>query len=361
MGQHDTSRRTVAASAVVTRSPIAAAVPTSKGTQPAGVGVPLVEVVRSGFRECVHHGSIIVLDPNGRPVSERGATREPIFPRSSNKPMQAVAMLLAGLDVVGADLAMIAASHRGEPMHVNRTRAILARYGLTEADLACPPDLPANPEARRALIAEGVEPAPIYMNCSGKHAGMLATCVCAGWPTAGYTDPDHPLQRLVRSTLEDLSGDQVAATGVDGCGAALFAISLGGLARAFATLVTAAPGTPERLVADAMRANPELVAGTGAEDTVLMSAVPGLLMKGGAEGVHAAALADGSAVALRITDGSSRGRMPVLTAGLRLLGVESAVLDSLAVGTVLGGGRQVGEVRLIAGAVAGAGREVAAE
>ena len=160
----------------------------------------------------------------------------------------------------------------------------------------------------------------VRMNCSGKHSAMLATCVRNGWDTAGYLAPDHPLQQALRRTVEDLAGEPVTATGVDGCGAPLFALTLGGLARAFRELVLAAPGSPERRVADAMRAYPEWTSGTSRDERLLMDAVPGLLIKGGAEGVDAFALADGRAGAVKIDDGAHRGRTPVTVATLRLLG-----------------------------------------
>ena len=128
------------------------------------------------------------------------------------------------------------------------------------------------------------------MNCSGKHTGMLRTCVAAGWSTDDYPLPDHPLQKQIRTAVEDLAGEPVTAIGVDGCGAPVMAISLRGLAGAFLRCATAAPGSDERRVADAMRAHPTLVSGTGADDEHLMTGVPGLLSKGGAEGVLAVAV-----------------------------------------------------------------------
>lgn len=277
-----------------------------------------------------------------------GDVDTPVFPRSSNKPMQAVGMLRAGATLTGASLAIASASHAGEPMHVAAVREVLRGAGLTEADLRCPVDLPAHEGSVRDAFRDG-GPARVYMNCSGKHAGMLAACVAAGWPTEGYLDPSHPLQAVLRSAVEDLTGEPVAAVGVDGCGAPLLGFSLRGLARAFGRFVTAEPGTPERRVADAMRAHPELIAGTGREDTVLMSGVPGLLSKGGAEGVHAAVLESGAAVALKIDDGAQRPRMPVLVGALRRLGLDAPVLDTLAEPVVLGGGQPVGATRLRAG------------
>jgi hypothetical protein len=169
----------------------------------------------------------------------------------------------------------------------------LSGAGLTEADLRCPPSWPIEPETARRLIARGEEMSRIRMNCSGKHSAMLATCVRNGWDTSSYLNPQHPLQQAILQTVEELAGERVPATGVDGCGAPLFALTLAGLARAFRVLVLAAPGTPERRVADAMRAHPEWTSGTVREERKLMDAVPGLLIKGGAEGVDAFALSDG--------------------------------------------------------------------
>jgi L-asparaginase II len=167
------------------------------------------------------------------------------------------------------------------------------------------------------------------------------------WPLESYLDPDHPLQRIIRTVVEETAGEPVAAVGVDGCGAPLPAISLTGLARAFRTVAGAAPGSPERRVADAMRAHPEYVAGTRRHDTWLMREVPGALSKVGAEAVQAVALPDGRALALKIDDGGTRALGPVLARALRLLGVTSPVVDRVGRTPVLGGGREVGEVRAV--------------
>ena len=197
------------------------------------------------------------------------------------------------------------------------------------------------------MYRAGGGPSRVLMNCSGKHAGMLLTCRAAGLPVEDYYEPDHPLQERLQQAVTDCTGEPVAATGVDGCGAPLYAVSLTGLARAFLTLVEAVPGSAERMVADAMRAHPELVAGTHPEatDTRLMQGLPGLLVKSGAEGVVAAALPGGGAVAVKIDDGAGRARVPVLVSGLRRLGATAPVLDELATTPVLGGGRPVGAVR----------------
>ena len=308
----------------------------------------VAEVVRSGFTESRHRGAVAGLAADGTQVISAGNTAVPFFPRSANKPLQATALLISGLDLDAELLALAAASHSGEDFHVDGVRKILSGAGLTEDDLRCPPSWPLDLETARRLIARGEGMSRIRMNCSGKHAAMLATCVLNDWPVRGYLAPDHPLQQVIRRTVEELAGQQVPVTGVDGCGAPLFALTLAGLARAFLSLVLAGPGTPGRRVADAMRAHPEWTSGTTRDERRLMDAVPGLLLKGGAEGVDAFALADGQGVragAVKIDDGAHRARTPVTVAALRLLG--AAVPDELATVPVIGGNAEVGVIRAV--------------
>jgi L-asparaginase II len=311
----------------------------------------LAEVVRSGFVESRHRGAVTALAADGSVLLSAGTADVPMFPRSSNKPFQAAAMLRCGLKLDRELLALAAASHSGEDFHVAGVRSILSSAGLTEEDLRCPPDMPLDEQASREMVLAGAGPDRVHMNCSGKHSAMLATCVAAGWPTATYTDPDHPLQQQIRATLGQLAGESVAAVGVDGCGAPLFAISVAGLARAFRAVVLADPGTAERAVADAMRAYPEWTSGTTRPERALMQAVPGLLLKSGADGVEGFTLADGRAAAFKIEDGAARGRVPVTVALLRRLGAEDvpgadlAALADMATSPVYGGGQVVGEIR----------------
>lgn len=311
----------------------------------------LAEVVRSGFVESTHTGSAIAVDSDGDVVLAVGDVDRPCFPRSSNKPLQAVAMVRAGLDVPDDLLALASASHSGEPMHVEGVRRLLDSAGLDASALQCPPAMPMDPAALRAAHAAGEGPDRLRMNCSGKHAAMLATCVAAGWPTHTYLDPAHPLQQEIRAGVEELSGERVAHTGVDGCGAPLFAITLTGLARAYRTVVSSDPGAAERRVADAFRAYPELTSGTERDEARLMRGVPGLMNKGGAEAVDAAGLPGGAALAVKIADGGQRARTPVTVALLRLLGVEAPIVDELAETSVYGADRQVGQVRVVHGAL----------
>jgi L-asparaginase II len=294
-------------------------------------GELVARVERSGFTEGYHRGSVIVLDAAGAPVASAGDVLGAIFPRSSNKPMQAVAMLRAGLAYADpADLAISAASHSGEAFHVDRVRKLLATGGFTEDDLRCPPALPLSLTAQAQLLAAGGGPTRVTMNCSGKHAAMLLTCRENGWPTGDYFAPEHPLQQRIAATVAELAGEPVAATGVDGCGAPVLALSLTGLARAFLRLVEAAPGSDERAVADAMRGYPELVSGTGADDARLLRGLPGALAKGGAEGVLAVAVPGAGAVAIKVDDGARRPRLPLLAGALRRLGVTAPILAELA-------------------------------
>ena len=296
---------------------------------------------------------VVVISADGSVLLTGGAAAAPMYPRSANKPFQAAAMLRCGLDLDGELLALAAASHSGEDFHVAGVRKILAGAGLAEQDLLCPPDRPLDESAWEAMVRAGEPADRVHMNCSGKHAAMLATCVAAGWPTASYTDPGHPLQQRIKAVLRSLAGEPVTMVGVDGCGAPLLAITVAGLARAFRALVLAAPGTPERRVADAMRAHPEWTSGTTRPERALMVAVPGLLLKSGAEGVEGFALPDGRACAFKIDDGAARGRVPVTVALLQRLGggaepgADLAVLDELGTSPVTGGGTVVGEIRAV--------------
>lgn len=307
-------------------------------------GVRLVEVERSGVVESVHNGHLVVLDTAGQPVFQLGEPAQPIFARSSLKPLQAVGMLRAGLELEPAELALAGASHSGSALHRELVSAMLTGAGLTEDDLDCPPDLPAGIAERRDYLAAGLAESRLAMNCSGKHAAMLLTCLANGWPVSGYLAREHPLQLALAGTVAELAEEPIAAVGVDGCGAPLFGVSLLGLARAFHQLAT---GTgPQRQVAEAMRGYPELVGGIDRPVTSLMRAVPGLIAKDGAEGVYAAALPDGGTVALKIDDGASRAADCAVAWALHHLGVR---LPALAEIPVLGGGRPVGVIRPAAG------------
>lgn len=320
--------------------------------QPA-LGLPVVaEIVRSGFVEGHHYGSLVALAADGTVDWSVGDVEVPVLPRSSNKPVQTLAMVELGLDLPDDLLALACASHSGEPFHVEGVRRTLASAGLDESALQTPPDYPLDDAAREAVIRAGGTRSSVLMNCSGKHAAMLATCVLRGWDTATYLDRAHPLQVAIADTFARLTGEPVTAVAVDGCGAPLLATSLTGLARTFSALAAATDG-PQRRVADAIRRHPELVSGTTRDELTLHRAVPGLIGKAGAESVYAVALPDGRAWALKTDDGAPRVRPVLMAEALRRSGVlDEAGVDAEAVRStgrleLLGGGVPVGEIRAV--------------
>ncbi|AUI60672.1 asparaginase [Amycolatopsis sp. BJA-103] len=289
--------------------------------------VPLVHLLRDGMVEGVHHGSAVILAPDGRVLFSAGDVEAAFYPRSAAKPLQATAMARLGVDLSPAGFAVGAASHSGEEIHLSEVLRTLDGAALTAEDLRTPEDLPFDPVERDTWVASGRTASRLAHNCSGKHAAMLATCRLHDWSTKDYLDPGHPLQRAIADCVEDLTGQPIPKVAVDGCGAPLFAVSLRGLAKAVGKIAAAAPGTPEGLVGEGIRKHPELVAGTRRDVTALMRAVPGLIAKDGFEAVQVAALPDGTAIALKIADGGDRARRPVLAAALALCGVEQDVLE----------------------------------
>jgi L-asparaginase II len=312
--------------------------------------VVVAEVVRSGFVEGHHYGSVVALARDGSVEWAVGDPDSAILPRSCNKPLQAVAMLRAGLDLDGDLLALASASHSGEAFHLEGVRRILRGAGLDEQALQTPPDLPIDEQAREDYLRAGGHRTSIAMNCSGKHAAMLATCVANGWDTATYREPDHPLQVAIADAFSALTGEPIEAVAVDGCGAPLFSASLTGLARAFRAVATAVDG-PERRVADAIRTFPEFTSGSRRDEAVLLRALPGSVGKAGAESCYALGLADGRAVSLKTDDGAARVRPVLMVEALERLGVTSeswvdaAAVRRTGVVELLGGGRPVGAIR----------------
>lgn len=316
--------------------------------------VELAVVDRSGFIESRHAGSALVLNPAGEIVTRLGDVTAPFLPRSSLKPVQALACLSAGASLEGERLGLATASHAGTDRHVAVVRDILAAARLGEDDLACPPAWPTDTATRDELVRERSELARIRMNCSGKHATMLLTCVVNGWDTATYLDPQHPLQLHIRETAERLTGEKFPVTAIDGCGAPVFAMSLFGLARAIHRIGNSKANSPFALhrsageLVQAVRDNPWTIDGPGRPDTIAIERL-GVFSKGGAEGVQVMVAPDGTTVALKMLDGSNRAATAV---ALRLL-ERAGALPSSDVADVMsklplsisGGGRDVGAIR----------------
>ncbi|MDJ0457805.1 asparaginase [Arthrobacter sp. NQ7] len=308
---------------------------------------PLVAAIRDGLVESVHYGSAVALSAVGSVAATAGDPMAPFYPRSALKPFQAVAMVRAGLELPADLLALAAASHSGAAEHRDGALRILELQGLAPTDLENSTDLPYGTAEREDWLRNGGSTSQITQNCSGKHAAMAATCVINGWPVQGYLEPSHPLQQLVRQTVSELTGEEPAAVSTDGCGTPLFALTLRGMARGFGRIARAAAlddGSPEAAVGLAMQQHPVMVAGEGRDVTGLMRLLPGAVAKDGFEGVQLVGLADGSAVAVKISDGGDRARMPATVYLLAALGVDTEPLAGIATAPVLGGGHPVGQL-----------------
>lgn len=302
---------------------------------------------RSGLIEQYFDGAVSVAGPSGEMVARFGDVGRPFFMRSSAKPFQAHAALCAGLDLPPTHLAVAVSSHSGDPVHVAIVRDILARHGMSEAALRCPPSRPF-PAPDRRLAGDGdVDPTPVYHTCSGKHAAFLAACRVAGWDTDSYLDPAHPLQRSVADLTSEMTGEEVGPPGVDGCGMPIWRVTTPGLARAYARL--AAEERFER-VRTAMSRYPMLVSGEGRTDGSIARWTGGVA-KGGAAGCMGAAAA-GRGIAVKQWSGSVElAGLGVLLAMDWMGAMTRAQADGLADvirPPVLGGGQVVGRIRPVA-------------
>jgi L-asparaginase II len=298
----------------------------------------LAEYVRDGVVESVHRGYLLALNADGSVNLALGSSEQLIFPRSCVKSIQGAAMVRAGLRLEPRLLALGCSSHSGTEKHLSAVREILSMAKLDESALQCMLDKPLGDEERRAWADKA--PTRIAMNCSGKHAAMLLTCVTNGWPIENYLDPSHPLQVAIKSELEALAGESITLTSTDGCGAPLFLLSVSGLARAVRTITISADPVHQSVL-DASRAFPEMVAGKGRLTTQMMEAVPGLYMKDGAEAVEVASMPDGRTLVFKVSDGSLRPFRVLVHAGLKRLGIDSPY----AAENVLGGDRVIGAIR----------------
>ncbi len=298
----------------------------------------LVRVVRSGRAEAFHRVSVAVLRPQGEVVAAAGDCDTPFFARSALKPFQAQVALRFGADLAGADLALACASHGGFPQQLAIVEGILADGGLSESDLATPHAWPSAALARDAAVRAGADvPRRIFHTCSGKHAAMLRACRSSGLPTDTYLSPGHPLQAAIAQEVRTLTGEEVGLPGIEGCGAPVFAMTVVGLAKAFAALAT----DPERaVVRDTMRDHPDLIGEPGRVDGVVGTALGGAA-KIGAEGALGLAV-DGLGIAIKVWDGGARALEPLVASVLDRLGMLTPALAGQLESPVAGGGRTVG-------------------
>ncbi len=303
-------------------------------------GEVLAELTRNGLVESIHTGHLIMLNADGSVYKTKGSVDMPIFPRSSVKCMQASAMVRNGLKLEPRLLALVEASHSGAAMHQEGVLEILASVGLSESDLQCAFDKPLGDAER---IAWGEKAATqLAMNCSGKHAGMLATCVANGWDIKTYLNADHPLQVAVLAEIENLAGAKVSNKTFDGCGAPLFALTTRELANAIRN-ITVSKDPVHVEVMNAARSHPEMVAGEGRLTTRTMKSVPGLFMKEGAEAVEVASMSDGRTLVFKISDGSWRAFGAIMHAALLEWGITTKEEEF----NVYGGANIVGGMRAV--------------
>jgi L-asparaginase II len=302
----------------------------------------LVEVTRGPLVESRHRGAVAVVDAGGAVVLALGDIDAPVFPRSAVKALQALPLVESGaadrLGLGEAELALACASHSGEPVHVATAAAMLAKAGRDGGVLECGAHWPYEPAAARALAAEGGTPSALHNNCSGKHSGFVCLARARGEDPAGYIRPDHPTMRQVTAAVAEMTGCTLGERnrGTDGCSIPTYAVPLRALALAFARFATGQGLAPDRAAAAArlraaVAAHPFMVGGTGRFDTELMEALGArVFAKGGAEGVHCAALPElGLGMAIKCDDGAGRAS-DLLTAALvaRFLG-EDAVPQTL--------------------------------
>ncbi len=303
----------------------------------------LARSVRSGLVETRHSGQVVAVDGEGRVVARWGELDRRFYIRSAAKPFQALVAVEQGLPLSGEETAIACASHSGEPVHVALVRQMLARAGLGETALACPPDLPLGPTARDRIAARALAtPRPVFHNCSGKHAAMLAACAARGWPVAGYHRPAHPLQQANLDEVAAVTGENPEPVGVDGCGVPTFGMTVSGLARGYARL---ACEPRYRRVLDAMHQYPALTAGTARPEAGLAAGL-GIVAKGGAAGCLGVAVPGRLGLAVKADDGSLEACVVAAAEALRLLGLvpETAAPSLAAISRipVLGRGEPVG-------------------
>ena len=302
-------------------------------------GELLAEVVRAGVVESVHNGHLALINSDGSLRASVGDIQAPMYPRSSIKSFQAAAMVRNGLKLSPRQLAIVCASHSGAPEHFEVVESILSGAGLSVEDLLNTPDVPLG-RAEKAAWG-GNAPTRLAQGCSGKHAGMLATCVVNGWDTKTYLDPEHPLQIAIRQEIQTLIGGAVLSTTIDGCGAPLFVITTHNFAIGTHTMRVSQDPVYQEVVA-ACLAHPDMVAGKGRLTTTLMNQIPGLFVKDGAEAVELLSLADGRACIFKVSDGSDRAFPAIVKAVLRAWDIDAEIDPVL----VRGGSQVTGEIQV---------------
>ena len=307
----------------------------------------LAETTRGGITESVHHGVVVVVDASGDVVAAAGDPEQVVFFRSSAKPFQAIPVVESGAaDAFGltpAELALCCASHHGSPDHQRQVAAMLAKFGLSAGDLQCGCPLTIDEDEAARIVLGLAERSPLQCDCSGKHAGMLATIVHQGLSRHDYLEPGHPLQQRILGIMAEvlrLPRDSIVL-GTDGCSLPTFGAPLRAFASAYAALaspgrVPAGAGREHAVALDrlraAMTAHPENVSGKGSLVADLMGLSAGrVVAKSGAEGLLCLAIPERElGIAIRVADGSFRAHPVVAAATLEQLGIlDAATRDAI--------------------------------
>ena len=314
----------------------------------------LAVLTRDDHGESFHHGVVTVVDSAGQVLFEAGRGDRVVYPRSTLKPLQTLAVLRTGVELTDEEIALATASHAGSAAHRDAVGAFLRRHLLSADLLQCPADWPLSTAEKASLIAEGKDKSPLAMNCSGKHAGFLAACQHRGDTLEDYLEPGHPLQLDIQRVIEEFTGETIDSTSVDGCGAPLHALSLRGLARGIARVVAGDDEYVQRIVS-AVGAHPWAIAGEGQPNTIVIQALGGIA-KIGAEGLVVIGLPSGITAAVKILDGSMRATTPVALEALAHVGaIDRSVVDNLraTLDPVVSGGSSLrGGLRVTLGASA---------
>ncbi|MEA2668539.1 MAG: hypothetical protein QOJ33_1473 [Chloroflexota bacterium] len=319
--------------------------------------VPLLRVERGEVEEGLQRGHLAAVDAGGTLVASAGDPSRLTYFRSCAKPFQAIAALRTGIverfGLTTEHVAIICASHNGEPRHIAVVRDLLSHIEIDESALQCGAHWPYDESAASAVRREMAEPLAVFNNCSGKHSGMLAAARVLQAPLETYLEPSHPVQQRIRQVVEEFTGCATTDVvyGIDGCSAPNAAVPLAAMARSFARLVTS-DDAAARTAVEAMTTHPFLVGGTRRFDTALMEVTKGrVLAKGGAAGAHCSAdRRSGIGLALKLDDVDGTWVSAAVMAALTDLGwlapAEQHALDRFAHPTLRNHkGLEVGRVR----------------
>jgi L-asparaginase II len=289
---------------------------------------PIIAVATRGpLAESRHRGSYVVCDSRGGIVASVGSFSTPVFPRSAIKAFQCLPVIESGaadrFGFIDEEIALCCSSHNGEPEHIRVAASMLAKCRAPESAYECGAHWPGAETAHHAMVRAGERPRPIHNNCSGKHAGLIALAVHLGVPISGYSSIVHPVQLAIAEAMGRICDINLreCAHAIDGCSIPTWAFPLHSMALGFARLGANGHKAGQRIIA-AVRNHPFLVAGTGKFDTKIMTAVPRLFIKVGAEGVFCGTIPHaGLGFALKCDDGAGRGAEVAIAALLSKLDV----------------------------------------